>query len=70
MISRCEKFGSDILNRADKELKNPFWSDVFKHCKLFCAKCNPQTLEEILSEPIFYNPQILRDKSDIHQEMV
>jgi hypothetical protein len=60
------KFGGEFANVLLSEIKNDFWHDVLKHYKNYCNKCRPKNVHEFLSENIFYNGNILRDRKIIY----
>eukprot|EP00916_Digyalum_oweni_P013462 GHVL01022105.1.p1 GENE.GHVL01022105.1~~GHVL01022105.1.p1 ORF type:complete len:329 (-),score=13.53 GHVL01022105.1:219-1205(-) len=45
-----------------QRIVNPFWVDVFKHYKKVCNKCIPSSFHDFVSECLFYNINICRDK--------
>jgi hypothetical protein len=60
-----KKCGAEYANVLMAEVRNEFWHDVMKHYKLFHNKCVPMDIQEFLSENIFYNGDILRDRKVI-----
>ena len=59
-ICNILKFGLHYSKELKSVINNPFWSDVVKHFIILSEKCIPVTSDEMLSEPIFYNDNIVR----------
>ena len=45
-----------------KKNHNPFWKDVLKHYKNIYTRCEPKKQDEFMSECLFFNIKIIRDK--------
>ena len=58
-------FNSAFCNVASQSFVNLFWNDVLIHLKTFFDACKPKSFEDFVSEPLFYNSEIRRDKKVI-----
>lgn len=45
---------------------NPFWKDVLKHYKNLYTRCEPKNQDEFMSECLYYNIKIIRDKRVVY----
>jgi hypothetical protein len=64
-LQNLEYFGGEYANVAMNSIKNLFWKDVLKHYKKFTLKCCPINLAEFMSECLYYNLNIVRDRRTI-----
>ena len=60
------RFGSEYCKLSAKEIDNPYWADVLTHLKKMFERCKPESIEELLAEPIFFNCSIVRDHKYIY----
>ena len=59
-IETLNEFGSTVLKNKNV---NPFWKDVFKSYEELYVKHKPNTSEELLAEPLFFNEHFKIDKN-------
>lgn len=50
--------GDNFANLKAEEVRNPFWKDTLQSWKSFCRNVSVETLEDILSSPIWYNSKL------------
>lgn len=53
--------GLEFVDSIIKKTKNAFWINVLKHYKILTNRCKPSSSNELLSECLYYNPNIKRD---------
>ena len=56
-LHQSEFYGPCFINQTVKN--NSFWSDVFKACGIFFSKVKPNSTSQLLSEPVFYNKNMM-----------
>ena len=56
-ISSSEWYGPCFFNQSVKN--NSFWSDIFKAYGIFFSKVKPNLTSQLLSEPVFYNKNMM-----------
>ena len=49
-----------------QKIHNPFWKNVLKHYKNLYTRCEPKNQSESMSECLFYNIKIMRDKIGVY----
>ena len=59
-------FGGEYANVLMQKIQNPFWKDVLKHYKNLYTRCEPKNQDEFMSECLFYNIKIIRDKRVVY----
>ena len=65
------KFGIDFTERDLKEIKNPFWKDVFNAWVLFGRKVEVTTWNDFLAQPLWFNPLVkVGGKTICYKKMV
>ena len=55
--NQLECYGPCFFYQSVKN--NRFWSDVFKAYGIFCCKVKPNSTSLLLSEPVFYNKNVM-----------
>ena len=55
--------GENYAETKAKELLNPFWKDVLRSWKHFCKSVMPETLEDILYSPLWFNTHIVQGQN-------
>ena len=63
---KLTRFGGECANVLMQKIHNPFWKDVLKHYKNLYTKCEPKNQNEFMSECLFYNIKIIRDKRVVY----
>lgn len=63
-LESLQNFGPDLFLNKDLN-KNPFWLDVMKAYKQICSKLPSKCIEEIVTERIMYNNNIIIDNKII-----
>ena len=61
-LENIKNRGGEYANVLMQRVKNPFWADVFRHYKSFCASCAPKSFSEFVNECLHYNVNITVDK--------
>ena len=56
-LHQLECYGPCFFNQTVKN--NSFWSDVFKAYGSFFSKVKPNSISQLLSEPVFYNKNMM-----------
>ena len=56
-LHQLECYGPCFFNQTVKN--NSFWSDVFKAYGIFFSKVKPNSTSQLLSEPVFYNKNMM-----------
>ena len=56
-LHQLECYGPCFFNQTVKN--NSFWADVFKAYGIFCSKVKPNSTSQLLSEPVFYNKNMM-----------
>ena len=56
-LHQLECYGPCFFNQTVKN--NSFWSNVFKAYGIFCSKVKPNSISQLLSEPLFYNKNMM-----------
>ena len=60
-IKRLATVGPEFALQQSKNSNNEFWQDVFKAWHtIFCQKI-PSNSEQLLSEPIWFNPKLSKE---------
>ena len=63
-------FGGEYASIVYQQILKPFGAQVLLNYKRFCAKCQPKDFTEFLSEHIYYNSHIVRDKNTFHDRLL
>ena len=59
------RFGVEFSKKLHSTIKNPFWKDVVKHFIKIQEHLKPSDMNELMSDHIFYNSNILRNHQPI-----
>ena len=64
-IIQIKRYGIDFIKKIKKDLNNEFWIDILKHMEKIYTKAKPNNYEEIVTDHLFYNENIIRDRNSI-----
>ena len=64
-LGNLHNFGGEYANLVIQRTQNAFWKDVMKHYKKIYVRLTVNDIHEFMSECIFYNINITRDKKVI-----
>ena len=63
---KLTRFWGNMQMYLCKKNHNPFWKDVLQHYKNLYTRCEPKNQDEFMSECLFYNIKIIRDKRVVY----
>ena len=64
-----QKYSGSTFLFSKRSAVNPFWRDVFSSFARFSERCIPQTISEILREPILFHHKIKIDGTVISRQV-